>query len=156
MCWQVSKVELSTWCSVCNWVCICVCLYVCVCLFVIPLGSVIMPQLVGFLASSSTSLSQSSCPPPLVQLMKRRRVYLNGKKVMKECTWLHRCYREENGRTIENWSLWWVLRVQDFTHAYPWCVPLLAILRFIYSKNNLAIWLTLKMTNAPVGNANPN
>jgi len=34
-----------------------------------------MPQLVGFLASSSTFLSQSSWPPPLVQLEKRRRIY---------------------------------------------------------------------------------
>lgn len=52
--WKVWKV-LFSWCTVC--------------LCVIPLGSEIMPQLVGFLASSSTSLSQSSCPPPLIQLL---------------------------------------------------------------------------------------
>lgn len=41
-------------------------LFVCEC--IVPLGSVIMPQLVGFLASSSTFSSHSSCPPLWVQL----------------------------------------------------------------------------------------
>lgn len=56
--WHVWRVYFSTQCTCCAWV------------HAIPLGSVIMPQLVGFLASSSTSLLQSSCPPSLLQLEK--------------------------------------------------------------------------------------
>ena len=44
------------------------CVCVCVGAGVSPSMSVMMPQLVGFLASSSTSFLHSSGPPPLVQL----------------------------------------------------------------------------------------
>lgn len=46
--------------------------------FFIPLGSVIMPQLVGFVASSSTFTSQSSSSVPSVQLRGNGRIHCNG------------------------------------------------------------------------------
>lgn len=50
----------------------------CAYVFFIPLGSVIMPQLVGFVASSSTFTSQSSSSVPSVHLRGDGRIHWNG------------------------------------------------------------------------------
>lgn len=67
------------------YVCVCVCILVRkrererahTYVFFIPLGSVIMPQLVGFVASSSTFTSQSSSSVPSVQLRGDGRIHWN-------------------------------------------------------------------------------